>query len=270
MATAPWVVCDELWERIEPLLAKKERRFRYPRRKRLCERQALQGILFVLHTGIAWTQLPQELGFGSGVSCWRRLDEWQRAAVWERLHVLLLSRLRGAGELEWSRAVVDSSQIHREQGDSETGPSPLARGRPGSKCHLLVAASGLPLAWSVSGCNRNLVEQLLSLVEAVPALVGRVGHPRSRPASVVGDRGYDCDRQRDELRKLGITPLLARRQREHGSGLGGVRWVVQGTSAHLHNLKRLLVRYERRADMHEALLALACCLICFRRLRSSM
>jgi len=116
MATAPWIVSDELWELVEPLLPRRERRFRYPGRRRFPDRQALQGILFVLHTGIAWTHLPQELGFGSGVTCWRRLDEWQRAGVWERLHAHLLSRLRSAGEIEWSRAVVDSSQIRAKKG----------------------------------------------------------------------------------------------------------------------------------------------------------
>jgi transposase len=116
MAAAPWVVSDELWELVEPLLPGKERRFRSPGRKRLPDREALQGILFVLHTGIAWKHLPQELGFGSGVTCWRRLDEWQRARVWERLHALLLARLRAAGELEWSRAVIDSSQIQAKKG----------------------------------------------------------------------------------------------------------------------------------------------------------
>jgi transposase len=79
MAAAPWIVSDELWELIEPLLPRKQRRFRYPGGKRLPDRQALQGILFVLHTGVAWQHLPAELGFGSGVTCWRRLDEWQRA-----------------------------------------------------------------------------------------------------------------------------------------------------------------------------------------------
>jgi transposase len=116
MATAPWIVSDELWELVAPLLPKRERRFRYPGRKRLPDRQALCGILFVLHTGIAWQHLPAELGFGSGVTCWRRLDEWQRAGVWERLHELLLARLRAAGEIEWSRAVVDSSQIQAKKG----------------------------------------------------------------------------------------------------------------------------------------------------------
>ena len=116
MATAPWIVSDELWELVEPLLPTRARRFRYPGRKRLPDREALQGILFVLHTGIAWTHLPQELGFGSGVTCWRRLDEWQRAGVWERLHAELLARLRAAGEIEWSRAIVDSSQIQAKKG----------------------------------------------------------------------------------------------------------------------------------------------------------
>ena len=74
MATAPWIASDELCELVEPLLPVKERRFRYPGRTRLPDRPALQGILFVLHTGIAWQHLPSELGFGSGVTCWRRLD----------------------------------------------------------------------------------------------------------------------------------------------------------------------------------------------------
>src|SRR3954465_12933776 len=122
MAVAPWVVSDELWERIGPLLRKVERRFRYPGRKRLPDRQALQGILFVLHTGIAWRHLPLELGFGGGSTCYRRLDEWPRAGgggrggVWERLHALLLSELRAAGELEWSRAVADSSHVQAKKG----------------------------------------------------------------------------------------------------------------------------------------------------------
>ena len=157
-----------------------------------------------------------------------------------------------------------------EKRGSETGPSPVDRGRPGSKHHLLVDASGIPLAWSLTGGNRNDVTQLIPLVERVPPVRGKVGRPRRRPTSVVADRGYDHDKYRRLLRERGITPVIARRKTEHGSGLGRVRWVVERTFAHLHNFKRLLVRYERRGDMHEALLALGCCLICFRRLRSSM
>lgn len=120
-ARPPWEVSDELWGLVEPLLPKKQRRARYPGRKRLPDRQALSGILFVLHTGIAWMQLPQELGFGSGYTCWRRLDEWQRAGVWEKLHALLLTRLRAAGEIEWSRAIVDASHVQAKRGAPRRG-----------------------------------------------------------------------------------------------------------------------------------------------------
>src|SRR5262245_40069838 len=116
MAVAPWIVSDELWESFEPLLPRKERRFRYPGRKRLDDRLALQGILFVLHTGIAWTHLPPELGFGSGVTCWRRLDERQRAGVWEKVDAVLLSRLRDAGGREGSREVADACDVQAKKG----------------------------------------------------------------------------------------------------------------------------------------------------------
>ncbi|MBN6052441.1 transposase, partial [Nonomuraea sp. RK-328] len=112
----PWEVSDELGQVIEPLLPKRERRFRHPGRKRLDDRLALQGILFVLHTGIAWEHLPQELGYGSGMTCWRRLAEWNAAGVWQRLHEVLLDRLRAADALDFSRAVVDSSHIKALKG----------------------------------------------------------------------------------------------------------------------------------------------------------
>jgi transposase len=112
----PWVVTDELWERVEPLLPHRERRFRYPGRKRLPDRECLSGILYVLYTGIPWHDLPPELGFGSGVTCWRRLEEWQEAGVWERLHRLLLGELRAADRIDFRRAIVDSSQVQAKKG----------------------------------------------------------------------------------------------------------------------------------------------------------
>lgn len=102
---------DELWERIEPLLPRWENALPRLGRKRLPDRLCLQGILFVLHTGIQWEFLPQELGFGSGMTCWRRLAEWNDAGVWQRLHEALLAELNAAGKLDWSRAVIDSSHV---------------------------------------------------------------------------------------------------------------------------------------------------------------
>src|SRR5437868_15012891 len=157
-----------------------------------------------------------------------------------------------------------------EKGGAATGPSPVDRARNGSKHHLLVDAAGIPLAWTVTGGNRNDVTQVVPLIERVPPVRGKVGRPRKRPGRVVADRGYDHDKYRRELRRRGIGSEIARRQTEHGSGLGRYRWVVERTFAWLHQFKRLLVRYDRRAEIHDAFLALGCCLVCFRRLRHSL
>jgi transposase len=118
------LVSDELWARIEPLLPQVERRFRYPGRKRLDDRQVLTGILFVLKTGIPWEDLPREMGCGSGMTCWRRLRDWNDAGVWERLHHVLLDELQDAGQLDWSRAAVDSSHVRAKGGAQRPAPRP--------------------------------------------------------------------------------------------------------------------------------------------------
>ncbi len=103
------VVSDELWAVIEPLLPAREP----PRtgRPRIDDRRCLSGILFVLPTGIAVGRPASALGPGSGVTCWRRLRDWQQAGVWERLHREILRRLNAAGQLDWSTSVVDGSHI---------------------------------------------------------------------------------------------------------------------------------------------------------------
>jgi transposase len=111
------------------------------------------------------------------------------------------------------------------------------------------------------------VTQLLALIDAIPPLRGRPGPPCRRPRIVQGDRGYDSQRHRDELRRRGICPALAKRGTPHGSGLGKTRWVVERTLAWLHRFRRLNVRYERRACVHEAFLELGCALICWNFLK---
>lgn len=101
----------------------------------------------------------------------------------------------------------------------------------------------------------------------MPPVRGKVGRPRRRPERLSADRGYDYPSHRRQLR--GIAAEIARCKTEHGSGLGRYRWVVERTFAWLHQLKRLLVRYDRRAEIHEAFLAIGCCLVCFRRLTNT-
>jgi len=116
---------DSLWELIAPLLPQpRPRRRRYPGRKPLGNRAVLSGILFVLRSGIPWELLPQELGFGSGMTCWRRLRDWQAAGVWKKVHALLLGKLHEADKLDWSRAVVDSTSVRAVFGGRTPAPAP--------------------------------------------------------------------------------------------------------------------------------------------------
>jgi len=152
---------------------------------------------------------------------------------------------------------------------SKTGPNPTDRARPGSKHHLATDANGTPLAAILTGANRHDVTQLLPLVKAIPPIAGRTGRPISKPWCIFADRAYDCDRRRRLLLADGIMTAIAKRGAPHGSGLGKVRWVVERTHAWIHAFRRLRVRFERRADIHEAFLSIACCIICWRTLKRS-
>ena len=154
-------------------------------------------------------------------------------------------------------------------GGSKTGPSPVNRRKSGSKHQLITDAGGIPLAFLLTAANRNDCSELVALVDATPPIRGKRGRPKRRPACVVGDRGYQWRAASDQLRRMRIRPLIAERRTEHGSGLGKQRWVVERTLSSLHQHRRLRIRYERRADIHEAFVSIACSLVCLRALRGT-
>jgi transposase len=123
------LVTDELWETIEPLLPPEPPK---PQggRPRIDNRAALTGIVFVLKGGIPWEMVPQEMGCGSGMTCWRRLKEWHRAGVRERLHRALLDRLGEAGRIDWSRASLDSASVAAPGGTRKREISATFGGAP--------------------------------------------------------------------------------------------------------------------------------------------
>jgi transposase len=131
------LVTDELWEVINPLLPP-ERPKPKGGRPRVDDRAALTGILFVLKTGIPWEMLPQEMGCGSGMTCWRRLRDWQAAGVWERLHQVLLDRLGQAEQIDWSRASLDSASV----------PAPGGAKRPGRTQRIAANRARSAILWS--------------------------------------------------------------------------------------------------------------------------
>jgi len=158
-------------------------------------------------------------------------------------------------------------QRPRQKGGEGTGHNPTDRGKSGSKYHLVVDGNGIPLAVGLSAANAHDATQLLPLVDAIPPILGprgRPGRPRKRPGKLHADKAYDSASLRRALRARGVVPRIARRGIDSSERLGRHRWVVERSLSWLLGCRRLGVRYERRADLLQGLLHLACSLICLR------
>ena len=221
------LLTDELWERLEPLLPRPRRTNRhvqYAGRKPSDARRIVNGILFVLRTGVPWRLLPATSDFPSGYTCRRRLRRWHKAGVWQQLFETLLAELPrthqlGTHQLDWHRALVDSSTLRAPSGGAKTGPNPTDRRKLGSKHHLLVEARGIPLAVILTKANRHDVTQLLPLLDKVPRVKGERGVPRSRPKQVQGDRAYVSEPHRQAIKIRGYS-----RCSPSGEPLMGAAW----------------------------------------------
>jgi transposase len=199
------ILPDDLWKRLEPLIPrpKANRNVQFAGRKPSAPRRVVAGILFVLRTGIPWRWLPATSDFPSGYTCLRRLRQWQKAGVWQRVFETLLAELQATHKIDWYRALVDSASVRAPCGGEKTGPNPTDRRKMGSKHHLLTDAQGIPLAMTLTGANRHDVTQLLPLLDKVPRVKGQRGAPRCRPKQLQGDRAYDSEPHRKELKKRG-------------------------------------------------------------------
>jgi transposase len=138
------LVSDALWAVVAPLL-EPERPKPKGGRPHISDRAALTGILFVLKTGTPWELLPRELGCGSGMTCWRRLRDWQQTGVWERLHHELLQRLADADKLDWSRASLDSASVAAKKGAN----------RPGRRRRIAANRARSAMLWSTPEASRS-------------------------------------------------------------------------------------------------------------------
>ncbi|USQ85545.1 IS5/IS1182 family transposase [Streptomyces phaeoluteigriseus] len=201
----------------------------------------------VLSAGIPrWEYLFQELGFGSGATCWRRPAARNEAGVRGRLHALLPKQLRSQDQLDWPRGDrILSCPVRSPRPKSE--PGPVDRARPGSKHHIVTTDQGIPRGMSLAGGNR-----------------GRRHPVPDLPDMLIPDRGYDHDKYRRLLRGRGIGLAIDERGQPYGTGPGISRRVVERTVSRLHGFRRLHIRREGRDGIHEAFLGLAVRLVAYR------
>lgn len=223
---------------------------------------------FVLASGCRWEDVPSEMGC-SGRTAQRYLRQWEEMGCWDRLHADLLRLLRQAGKLDPDLVVVDSVIVRAFGGGGATGPSPVDRGKKGSKHTLLVERHGVPLAVRTAGANVSDHRQIIPIALAFPKVGGKPGRPKELPDELYADRGYDSEAARALLAWLGVEPHIAKQRTPHGSGLGRVRWVVERTISWLKGLRRLRVRYDRLGVVQDAWDTLAACVICYRLLHDS-
>jgi len=234
-------------------------------RPRIANRIVIQVIWFVLVTGVRWADVPWQLGC-SGRTAHRRLREWEEEGIWDRLHGQLLRLLNQENKLDPDIVIVDSVIVRAFGGGEATGPSPVDRGKKGTKHTLLVDRLGVPLAIHTAPANASDQTEIIPLVLDFPTIEGKPGRPKELPDEVYADRGYDSESTRWIMRWLGIEPKIAKRNTEHGSGLGKVRWVVERTISWLKGLRRMRVRYDRLGVMIDAWTTVAISVICFNML----
>jgi transposase len=252
---------EKFYELAQPMLPAEKQPGPEGGRRPIAHSRVLKVIWFVLVTGCRWKDVPKEMGC-CGETARTRLQAWERAGIWTQLHQLLLTMLRQENELHLETAIIDSTQVRAFGGGDATGPSPVDRRKKGTKYTLLVDRDGVPLVIHAAPANRSDHVEILPTVLDYPHVGGQPGRPRTRPDKLYGDAGYDCEATRSLLRWLGIVPHIRRRNSEHGSHLGRVRWVVERTISWIKGLRRMRVRYDRSGISIDAWTTIAAAVVC--------
>ncbi|MER5349464.1 IS5 family transposase [Kitasatospora sp. NPDC002551] len=263
--TWSWIVPDGLWEIARPLIPPERVRPQGGGTANTPDETLFAAIVYVLVSGCAWRALPPCFGVSKSTAH-RRFLIWSRAGVWGGLHEAVLERLEDAGLLDLSRTVLDSAHVRAKKGAGFTGPSPVDRGKPGSKMHVLSDTGGLPLVVGVTAGNTHDSKALKPMVEGHLMRQPTWGDRYRKPGRLHADKAYDVPHLRKWLRGKRIGVRIARKGIDSSERLGRRRWVIERTMSWLSGYRRLNHRYERDPRNYLAFLGLAATLCCYKRL----
>jgi putative transposase len=260
-----WEVPDVMWERIEPLLPP-EKPPGTPGRPVVPYRKVVNGVLYVLRTGCQWKAVPDQYGSGSTVH--RRFQEWTQAGIFDAIVQMVLKWYDQALGLVWKWQSGDTKLLPAPLGGEATGPNPTDLGKCGTKRHVLVDGNGAPLAFHLTAANRHDVKGLPSLLTD-GWLIERPEPDTTNEQHICLDKAYDDQKMDQSLHNLGYILHVKRRGEDDISGIGepvhpARRWKVERTISWLNNMRKLRVRWEKKAANYRALWLFASALIVYR------
>jgi len=263
--THPWEVSDELWERVQPLIPPAPSHAKGGR-PRMGDREAFAAIVYVLRTGIQWNALPRELGASSTVH--DRFQDWERAGLFKALWQVGLQDYDELIGIQWEWQAVDGAMTKAPFAHAATGRNPTDRGKQGVKRSLLTDGAGIPLALVIAGANRHDMKLLCATLDGI--VIARPEPSQEQPQHLCLDAGYDYPACREQIETHTYLPHIRSRGQEQQekittAGFRARRWVVERTHSWLNRSRRLLVRWEKKAENYLAFLHLACAQLIFTK-----
>ncbi len=267
--THPWNVSDALWERVAPMIPPAPSHAKGGR-PRVPDRQLLTAMVYLLRTGLQWNALPRELGASSTVHA--RFQAWERveffAAGWE---AQLLAFDEPIG-IDWEWQALDGAMTKAPFGGAASGPNPTDRTKQGVKRSLLTDGAGIPLAVAIDGANRHDMKLLAATLDGI--VVTRPDPDSRAPQHLCLDAGYDDVAVRADATERDYDAHIRgrgeeRALKEQTPGWRARRWLVERTHSWLNRSRRLLVRWEKKAENYLAFVQLACAQLIFSKCQVS-
>jgi putative transposase len=257
-----------MWQKVRHFLPP-EKQPGTPGRPNVPFRKVLNGILFVLRTGCQWKALPA--GYSSGSTVHRRFQQWVKAGIIDAIVRLMVECYEQCRGIDWEWQAADTKLLAAPLGGEATGPNPTDLGKSGTKRHLLVDGRGVPLAFHLSGANPHDLKGLSELLDPERFFASRPKPNEQRPQHLCLDKAYDAQEADELVEELEYTKHIKRQGQSDKPGIGEAvyparRWKVERSISWLNNMRKLRVRWEKKAENYRGLWLLAAALITYRRI----